>query len=358
MKEFKSPLSIRADMLYCPLSLALDIYYNCSYNCPFCYFRGLNHVWGQDFRVIDPVKFRRQLTNGLKSLSPKSSLAHSLSLKKTMRVGNKADPFQPFPDNYEIIEQIFDILIDLEWSFIIQTKTTKLMMDHEDTILRAAKKKLVTIMPITMCGLEDDWTVLERQLTTNPIDRFRHLQKLKKLGVPVGVNGEPFIPGYHTVKQFENTLKTLHKFGIKRYNTYCFHFTPYVAKSLHAMGIDIARIHHYNQGPKWKPILQQLLDLSKKYNILLGCPDWVNTPVSWKERANTCCGVHAANPSKFTAHEWRRRLQQGQDPEQILKDTWEGIGDYKEGERVMYGKPNKDIFTMWDAGFRNKRIQK
>lgn len=314
----------------------------------------MNKVWGQEFRVIDPEKLKNKLKNGLKNKNPKSSIAHCLSLKKTIRWGNKSDPFQPLPGQEKVSKAIFDILYDFDWSYVIQTMNTEIMMDYEEYIIKASQKNLITVMPVVSPGLEKDWEVFEKKKTNNPLSRLTHLRYLKRMGIPGGVNGEPFIPGYHTVDDFEDTLKILREYGIRRYNTYNFHFTPFVAKRLYDIDIDIEAIHHANKDENWKPILQKLLDLSKKYGVLLGCPDWVNTGKKWSEKANTCCGIHAPNPSQFNAHEWKRRLQQGQSPRRILEDTWEGIGDYGEGEAVMFGETER-IYTMIDAGFENER---
>lgn len=354
MELYKTPLSVRGDMLYCPLCFSLDSYWGCIYNCAHCYLRNMNKVWGQEYRVIDPEKLRKKLENGLKNKNPKSPVAYCLALKKTIRWGNKADPFQPLPGQTKLSKAVFEILYDLEWSYVIQTMNTDIMMEHEGAIVRAGRKRLATIMPVVSPGLEKDWVTFENRKTNNPFSRLAHIRRLRRQGVSTGVNGEPFIPGFHTVDDFRDTLKALRSYGIRRYNTYNFHFTPFVAHRLHNIGVDIGKIHYANKDKNWKPILMQLLDLSKKYGVLLGCPDWVNTGVEWREKANTCCGVHAKNPSRFNAHEWKRRLQLGQSPEQVLQDTWEGIGNFKEGKDVMYGTTN-DKYTMIDAGFDNEK---
>ncbi len=85
----------------------------------------------------------------------------------------------------------------------------------------------------------------------------------------------------------------------------------FFAKRLHAIGIDIERIWYYNQDAQWKPILQQLLDISKKHGIILGCPDFVNTGPEWRETRNTCCGVQVPNPCTYNTHHWKHFAQGG-----------------------------------------------
>jgi hypothetical protein len=56
------------------------------------------------------------------------------------------------------------------------------------------------------------------------------LRYFKSQGCDIGVNGEPFIPGYHTIEQFETMMKRLKGYGIPSYNTYNLHFNAFVAQ--------------------------------------------------------------------------------------------------------------------------------
>ena len=90
----KHGLSVRGDSLYCPLPISYDSYFNCLTNCYHCYFRRLNHIWGKELKPSNPEALKKKLLNGLKNKNPKSVLARCLSQKKTIRIGNKADPYQ------------------------------------------------------------------------------------------------------------------------------------------------------------------------------------------------------------------------------------------------------------------------
>lgn len=350
-KTLKKGLSVRGDSLYCPLSFSLDSYWNCLTKCHHCYLRNLNRTWGEDLRPLDVEKTERDLRNGIKNLNPKTPLAHCLSRKKTIRWGNKSDPFQIAEQKFKIANRIFPVLIDLKWTFVIQTKFTHVLADYSDFILQAHQLKLITLLPIISPGLNKDWEIFEQKKTTSPRQRLRYISELsKKAGVPVGVNGEPFIPGFHTEKDFENTLKFLLSYGIKRYNTYNLHLNPLVAKNFHQIGLDIEKIWTMNQDHYWKPILQRLLDLSKKYDILLGCPDFVNSGPHWKERANTCCGIDVPNPTTFNTHFWKKGIQENKKPLQILRETWDGSGNWEVGKKIVFGDSN-DFYTLKDAGF-------
>lgn len=341
---------MRGDSLYCPLSLSLDAYGNCLTDCHHCYLRNLNHVWDSDLKPADLDLLENKLINGLKNKTPKTPLAYALSSKKTIRFGNKTDPFQEIERELKVSKQILNILTRLNWTFVIQTRFTDVMMDYFDRqLLRAHYKKLLTIMPVMSPGLDRDWEILERGRTTPPETRVKQAAFLQKQGIPVGFNGEPFIPGFHTVKEFEDTLKLLKSHGIKRYNTYNFHFNHFVAKRLHAIGVDIEAIWFHNQDKQWKPILRQLLDIAKKHGFILGNPDFVNTGKDWVEQANTCCGVDVPNPCTYNTHFFKKYKQQGFPEEYIMDCTWDGTGDYLEGLSILRGTCNK-MYNLKDAG--------
>ena len=80
----------------------------------------------------------------------------------------------------------------------------------------------------------------------------------------------------------------------------------------------------------------------------LGCPDFVNTGWDWKEFANTCCGINVSNPSLFNSHQFKCRLQSGEPVQDIIEDTWEGIGDRETGVNIVSGVPC-EMYTMKDV---------
>jgi len=343
---YKSALSVRGDSLYCPLSFSLDSYWNCLADCWHCSFRSLNHTWGTDLRPANPEQIKRKLMNGLKNKAPKTSLAYCLKLKKTIRFGSRSDPFQDAEDEYGVSGEILKILIKLNWSFVIQTRFPSRLLKYRKLLF--SKKSLWIMIPVMSPGGDQDWEVLERSRTDHPNKRLQIAKQFIKRGIHVGFNGEPFIPGYHEVKDFEDIIKRLKSYGIPSYNTYNFHFNPFVAKRLHAIGIDIERIWYYNQDQEWKKILQKLIDVAKRYHIQLGCPDFVNTGWKYRELTNTCCGVNVPNPTTFNTHMWKRMIQEGRMKEEILKLTWDEIGDYKQGKQVLMGKDSKNFYTIHD----------
>ncbi|NIS11922.1 MAG: hypothetical protein GWN97_08355, partial [Thermoplasmata archaeon] len=229
----------------------------------------MNRTWGADLRPADPDDVERKLSNGLKNKEPKTPLAAALSLKKTLRLGSKTDPYQDAELEHQVSRRIQKALIRLEWTYVIQTRFLSNLRRDEDVMSEG--QHLLHIMPVISPGAEEDWSLFERERTTPIHRRLRLIQRWIKRGFKVGVNGEPFIPGIHTLKQFRDILKRLKAVGVKSYNTYNLHFNDHVAKRLHAIGVDIELIWRCNQDKEWKPVLQKLLDISKEEGILLGC---------------------------------------------------------------------------------------
>jgi len=305
-------------------------------------------------RPIDLPELEKKLVNGLKNTSPQSILAYCLKAKKTIRLGNKTDPFQPAEEHYRRSTGAIEILTRLEWSYVVQTRFPSRMWRMARKSLRIANLSgLVTLLPIISPGLELDWEILEGKQTEPIGERLEAIRKWlgMKNPIPTGVQGEPYIPGFHTPQMFEDAIIRLKEAGVVRYNTYNFHFTPHVAKRLAGIPeVDIERIWYYNQDAQWRKILPQLLDIASRHGIILGCPDFVNSGRDYREKANTCCGIDVPNPCTFNTHYFKKLAQDSLAPEDILEQTWDGSGNWEEGMGIVYGT-NKDMFSLKDAGF-------
>jgi len=349
MKSYKAAVGLRGDCLYCPLPLSVDSYWNCLTDCHHCCFRRLNRTWGMDLRPADPESVGRKLENGLNNKNPRSSLAWALSLKKTIRIGSRTDPFQDAERTHRITHQILPILRHLQWSYVIQTRHLRNVLAEESELAKAHKLGLLTALPIISPGAEWDWEYLERKRTTPIEKRLRIIRRWVGKGWSVGVNGEPFIPGVHSIDQFRDILRRLKSVGVRNYNTYNLHFNDHVARRLHSIGIDIEKVWEMNQDDRWRPIQLKLCEVSEEEGVVLGCPDFVNTGLSNKQCTNTCCGINVPNPSRYNAHTWKIKLQHGERPEDVEENTWEGIGDRDQGRDVLFGNKSK-FYTMKDAG--------
>lgn len=322
-------------MLYCPLPLSIDSYWTCEINCHHCYSRRINRTWGNDFRMADVENIKKRLLHP--SQKGKSPLLKAIQQRKTIRLGNRSEPFSPWEEKFRVSTEILKFLMKQKWDTVVQTKFPQRAWE-----MTGLGKN--TMMAVVMPGLEKDWELFEHSKTENPINRVKTLGKLKKKGFKVGVNGEPFIPGYHTVRQFKETIKLLKSHGINRYNTYNLHMNDYVVKNLHKLGLDIEKIWWMNQDEQWRKIFKKLLVIADKYDIILGCPDFVNSGWEDVQKSNTCCGLDVKNPCTFNTHHFKLAIQHGKNP----VECWDGVGNYEDGLAIIEGTTEK-MYTMKDV---------
>jgi hypothetical protein len=274
-----------------------------------------------------------------------------LRRKKAIWIGRKTDPYQPIENELRVTRGSIEVLVDLSWSFLVCSKYISNAERDTDLFLKSGRGLFVFLIEMTP-GMEQDWEIFERKRTTPVGKRLRVGQKWLRMGLKIGIRGEPFIPGYHTPGQFRDALKRIKSYGFRSYNTYNLHMNDYTVKRLFGIGLDIEKIWEHNQDRLWRPIQRELCQIADEENVALGCPDFVNVPREWKSRANTCCGLNVRGAFTFNTHHWRRLLQEGVGRDEVIPQTWEGIGtegDLKSAELIMHGK-SKDYYTMEDAG--------
>jgi len=341
---------MRQAHLTCPLALALESYWNCEADCYHCMGRRLNKIWGEDQRCTDPEDVKKTLLNAIQNKNPKSIIKQALHLKKAFFLGRKADPYQPIEVEKKITQRLLKILIELEWPVVVCSRYQENMERDEDLFLEKNIHLLTEITP----GGEADWELFERKRTTPIEDRLQITRRWQRKGIKVGVRGEPYIPGYHTLDQFRDMLKRLKSYELKSYNTYNLHINEYTIKRLCLIGLDIEKIWTLNQDKYWKTTQKELCKIADEVGVTLGTPDFVNVPTDWTQTTNTCCGIDVCNALTFNAHNWRTLLldPKGFSSKGILSRTWEGIGtqdDIDQAELIVLGKPSKEYYTFKDA---------
>ena len=347
MKRLKQGLTIRGDSLYCPLALGLDTYYNCEADCVYCFCRQLNAVWGADFRPLDMEHFERELERGLKS-SPhsKSPLSQALRQRKTLRLGNKSDPFQPAEGIHHCTRRALELLAPLNWEVKVETKYTHWLQECSDLLVRM--KAVITIS--LSCGMERDWELLENKRVAPVQSRIEAARFFCAHGLQVGFIGEPFIPGWNTAQDFDAVLRRIKAAGVTRYNVYNLRLNAFVAKRLAQVpGLDIERVWTLNQDTAWRPQLLELLDIARRRGVKLGCPDFINSG-QYQNPANTCCGVDVRNPTTFNFIKWKEQWMAGGGSFTLedLDKSWDGVGDYELGRALWEGRGPTDLYSWGD----------
>ena len=311
-----------------------------------CYLRRMNRTWGMAQKVANPETIRKELENGLKNPAPKTPLGRAIKAKKTIRFGNKADPYQPIEKVTGVSRQILSVFNALDWSYVAQTKFPSLLLERDLDLLKEAGDR-ATVMIEMSPGLDWDWEHLEGKLTDPPMARLNVAREFKAAGVRVAFNGEPFVPGLHTTTQFREALQAVKSVGVTTYNTYFMHINDYNLKAMNAAGVDIEAVWKGTQDGTWGPIHRELIEIARAEGVTLGCPDFL-TSREYIQPTNTCCGMSVPNPSTFTVMEWKKLWLAGvRDIDDIIARTWDGVGDIDEARAILSGQ-RPEVFSITD----------
>jgi DNA repair photolyase len=322
MTPYRSGLGVRGDHLYCPLAFGLDLYWGCEFDCSFCFCRGLNRTWGREIRAVDVGELTRKLLSPGKGTAPEVRCAE---MRKTLRLGNKSDWFQPEAEARfgRPALQMLRVLRDAEWSVKVETRG-QLIGEPPYFDLIADMKAAVTVS--VMIGGSDDWKKFHPQ-SADPLFLLTVAGEFRRRGHQVSVITEPFLPGYHTTAQFITFLDVVKSVGLDAVNVYNLHLTEFVAKRIYNLpGVDIERIWVENQDDRWGCTLLELIQIAESKGIYLGMPDFVNSG-RYLERFNTCCAVAVPNPLRYNYPTFKRHiLRKGSLSLEDLHDMYEGIG--------------------------------
>jgi len=347
MRSSYHGLTIRGDALSCPLAFGLDTYYGCPYDCVHCTFLGLNAVWGHgEDRALDLGWLVDMLDRGLRNEHPRSALACAIRGRKTVRVGNKYDPFPPYEDKLGIARAAIEVLLERGFQVKVETKAVDRMLGAVTERWTPDSAIITTTIHV---GLDEDWDRLEGRRVPSPARRLEVLRDFALEGYQVGVSAEPFLAGHHTVEQYGRYLDTLLEYGVHRTNVYNLRLNAFVAKRLAGAGYDIERIWAENEDGCWRVTLGHLIEAAEERGMILGCPDFVNAGRS-QTRSNTCCGVDVARPCTFNWHTWRRiGIESGLVTVEDLRLSYDGVGDLGVG-LVQFLEGSQDFYTLDDTG--------
>ena len=344
-------LTIRSDSLYCPLPFGLDTYYGCAFDCVYCSFLGLHYTWGRGEmdRTLDLDWFRKRVLNGVRTPG-RTPLARAIAGRKTIRLGNKYDPLPPQESELRITRDVLQFLFDLGWEVKLESKNADLIREYAPLLVdgQAIVTTTVTI------GLDRDWRELEGCRTPSPTARLSALSELAQAGLQVAVITEPFIPGRHTIDGWRLFLSLLSHHNINRVNTYNLQLTPFNARRLAEIGVDVVAAHEGGKDPAWRDTLQALLSIGSEMGFHVGCPDFVNAG-RVRPTTNTCCGVDVQNPCTFNFINWRATgLDRGEVKPADVVRTWDGVGNLEAGLKTFSGKNGATHYSLADTGIFEK----
>jgi DNA repair photolyase len=367
MLEMKTGCNIRPEAIQCPLAFQVNAYWNCSANCAHCFTRRLNRTWGEDQRIVSIDNFRKQLDR-LEKTKKETVLSMCIKKRKSAHLGSHADPYQPIELKLNVTRKIIQELLERGFYVLFETMYTE--NAEKDLDLFSKYPGMVNIHSQVMPGFDKNWETLEKKQTTRPIQRLKISKKWNDAGFLATVKSEPFISAWHTIQDWKEYLKVLKKYGLTSTNIYWIHENDLVYKRLYEVGIDIEKLYYLHKDEPWANFLKKVIFYAEQEGIYLGMPDYINSGWEYKEKRNCCCGFDVPNPLVFNTITWKRRIQDGENPEEVFWDTYEEdgcTGDLEWAKNVLMGttkkfytfkdirgNPPESIIKLWKDGMKRK----
>jgi DNA repair photolyase len=173
-----------------PFAWMINPYRGCEFACKYCYARYTHEFMelrdGLDFERKIYVKQNTAwlLRQELKQVRPGQMIA----------IGTATDPYQPAERRYLITRTIFEELARHEGLDLgLVTKSSLILRDTR--LLQTVAEKNRLSIHITVTTLDAELARLLEPRAPRPDLRLRAVEKLARLGIRVGVNCAPVLPG-------------------------------------------------------------------------------------------------------------------------------------------------------------------
>ncbi len=173
-----------------PFTYSVNPYRGCEHGCIYCYARPsheyLGFSAGLDFETQILVK--RDAPDLLrKALGKRNWISQSVAMS-----GN-TDCYQPVERKLELTRSCLKVFLDFRNPVSIITKNHLITRDADILSSLAAQDLVHVVLSVTT--LDTDLHARMEPRTSSPLKRLETIQTLSELGIPVGVNLAPVIPG-------------------------------------------------------------------------------------------------------------------------------------------------------------------
>lgn len=184
-----------------PFESSINPYRGCEHGCVYCYARP-SHAYmdlspGIDFetRLFAKPDAPRLLKNELSKPGYQCT---------PIALGSNTDPYQPIERQWQITQQIIEVLHRYQHPLTIVTKSSLVERDI-DMLTQMAEKNLVQVF-VSITTLDNDLARKLEPRATSPQRRLETIARLHKAGIPTGVMVAPLIPVL-TDTEMETILK-------------------------------------------------------------------------------------------------------------------------------------------------------
>ncbi len=185
-----------------PFTYSINPYRGCEHGCIYCYARPsheyLGFSAGLDFESKIVIKMRAP-----------ELLAASLGKKnwqpQVVALSGNTDCYQPVERKLELTRRCLGVFLKFRNPVSIITKNALILRDV-DILQQMARLGIVHVM-VSITSLDPDLIRKMEPRTSMPAKRLDTIKELARLGIPVGVNAAPIIPGL-TDEEIPKILKS------------------------------------------------------------------------------------------------------------------------------------------------------
>jgi DNA repair photolyase len=171
-----------------PFDLSINPYRGCEHGCVYCFARPthsyLNLSPGLDFetKIMAKVNAAERLRDAFASGSYRPM---------PLNIGSATDAYQPAERRLRITRSLIEVLAEHRHAFSIITKSSAIERDI-DLLAPLARDRLVSVY-ISIPSLDGALARVMEPRATAPTRRLRTMDRLARVGIPVGVSVSPVI---------------------------------------------------------------------------------------------------------------------------------------------------------------------
>jgi DNA repair photolyase len=173
-----------------PFDYSVNPYSGCEHGCAYCYARPTHEYWGfsagLDFetRILVKQDVPELLRKELSSRRWKPAV---------INFSGVTDCYQPVEKRLQLTRRCVEVLLEFRNPFFIITKN-RLVVRDGDLLAEAARLGLVAVL-LSVTTLDGELSGKLEPRASRPGARLEAVSALAGLGVPVGVNAAPLLPG-------------------------------------------------------------------------------------------------------------------------------------------------------------------
>ncbi len=181
-----------------PFPYSLNPYQGCEHGCVYCYARNSHEYWG--FSAGEEFEQKIIIKQNADNLLEKMFQSKQWKCAPITLSGN-TDCYQPIERKQEITRRILALCLKYKNPVSIITKN-KLILRDTDHLQKLNECKLVKVY-ISITGTDESLRAKLEPRTATYKTRFEVIEKLSRLGIPVGVMNAPIIPGLNDQAMYE-----------------------------------------------------------------------------------------------------------------------------------------------------------